>query len=65
MIIYYNTKSRTKEKGGHTKMKNSKTVAGVHTHTHTHTHTRNLKEIKNINKIEKIEVPSLCQIGIG
>ena len=40
-------------------MKNVKTVAGVHTHTHTH--TSNLKEIKNINKIEKIGILSLCQ----
>ena len=42
-------------------MKNVKTVEGVHTHTHTHTHTSNLKEIKNINKIEKIGILSLCQ----
>ena len=42
-------------------MANAKTVAGVHTHTHTHTHTSNLKEIKNINKIEKIVILSLCQ----
>ena len=40
-------------------MKNVKTVEGVHTHTHTH--TSNLKEIKNINKIEKIGILSLCQ----
>ena len=32
-------------------MINARTVAGVHTHTHT----SNLKEIKNINKIKKIE----------
>ena len=38
-------------------MKNVKTVEGVHTHTHT----SNLKEIKNINKIEKIGILSLCQ----
>ena len=40
-------------------MKNVKTVAGVHTHTHTH--TSDLKEIKNINKIEEIGILSLCQ----
>ena len=40
-------------------MKNVKTVAGVYTHIHTH--TSNLKEIKNINKIEKIGILSLCQ----
>ena len=38
-------------------MKNVKTVEGVHKHTHT----SNLKEIKNINKIEKIGILSLCQ----
>ena len=58
MIIYWCIKIKTKEKG-YIKMANAKTVAGVHTHTHTH--TSNLKEIKNINKIEMILILSLCQ----
>ena len=34
-------------------MKNTESLAGVHTHTHTHTHTSSLNENKKIDKIER------------